>query len=162
MTQEPPKTISIPVPAALHTAIGVLLALVTITAFWAHIELPAGHSNKGTAVGVGLLSGCTALTYWLWCGQQCTRAETKDVGEAIVAAEAKAAEREERLLAVLRECADQLRENGSAIKELKDAVDGNTEAVAEAIGAVEALQDSYTREGKPDHPEGQTGAEEHA
>src|SRR5688500_16385405 len=98
MTQEPPRTISIPVPAALHTSIGILMALIAITALWVHVELPAGHHYKGTALGIGLLTSCTALTYWIWCGQQCARSETKDVGDAIAAAERRAAAREERLL----------------------------------------------------------------
>lgn len=119
MTQEP-RTISIPVPAALHTSIGILMALVTITAFWAHVEFPADHPNKGTAAVIALLTGFTALTYWLWCGQQCTRSETKDVGDAIAAAELAAAEREQRLLAVLRENGASIAENSAAIKALQN------------------------------------------
>jgi len=155
MTQQPPRTISIPVPAALHTSIGVLLALVTITALWTHIELPTGHHYKGTAAVVTLLSGFTALTYWLWCGQQCTRAATQEVQETIEEAERMAAEREKRILESVGEAlsamtilAEEVTDNRGAIKEATDAVDTATAAIGEVLGAVLALQDCYLTEGK--------------
>ncbi|HEU4681126.1 MAG TPA: hypothetical protein VFS51_05235 [Gemmatimonadales bacterium] len=154
MTQ-PTKTITIPVPAALHTITGILLALITITAFWIHFELPAGHPYKGTAMGVCFLAGSTALTYWLWCGQQCTRSATLDVKEAVEETERLAAEREKRFLEATREVlcavsvlAEEVTDNRGAIKEVTDAVDSVTAAISEVLGAVTALQDCYLAEGK--------------
>jgi len=144
MTQEPPKTISIPVPAALHSTVGIALVLAAITAFWAHFALPNGHAGRSATAAFGVLAGAAALIFWLWCGQQCNRTETKDVGDAVRAAEAKAAAREQELTAALEAATEQLDRNHAVIKEL--------------IGAVEALQDTYLREGKPpDHALQQEG-----
>lgn len=135
MTQQ--KTISIPVPAALHTIVGAIFTLIALAAFWVHLALPNGHTNRSAAAAFGVLAGAAALIYWLWCGQQCNRSETRDVREAIEAAEAKANERETQILAALDKATDQLNENHAVIKEL--------------TGAVEALQDTYLADGRPPH-----------
>lgn len=153
MTQ-PTRVITIPVPAALHTVCGVVLALITITAFWAHIEIPPGHPNKGTALGISIFSGCTALTYWLWCGQQCTRAGMQDIAESVEDARAELRTAKAEVLAKIDGMAAHVSEidavvaeNQGSIKELTDAVDGLTASLGKVAQGLRALRECYLQEG---------------
>lgn len=137
----PARTISIPVSAAWHAGIGIVLALIAITAFWVHFQLPEANPYKETATEIGLLAGFGALSYWLWCDLQRGRAERLDIDDAVAAAVAAAEAREARLLAVLQEMSEAVCANGTAVKELDGAVTENT-------GAIEALQDCYLEEGQ--------------
>lgn len=136
---EPARIIAIPVSAAWHTGIGIVLALIAVMAFWVHFQLPVGHAYKVTAAIIGFVASCLALAYWLWCTLQRARADLRDAKRA-------AEEMEARLIVIIDEAAanlsGQAAENRGAIKELRESVDENT-------GAVEALQDTYIEEGKP-------------
>lgn len=120
-----PATISIPVSAAWHLVVGIVLALIAIVAFWVHFQLATHSAYRATAIGVGLLAACTALTYWLWCAIQCLRAETAEH----------------------REATDAITED---VDELRGDLDRIEEAVKELTGAVNALQDCYLKEGQAD------------
>lgn len=134
----PARTISIPVSAATHAAVGVVLALIAVMAFWVHIELPIGHIYRGTALAIGVVGSGFALTYWAVCTVQCGRAETADVAETLQAVD----ERQRVILAAVQGVADQGGSNA-------DAVGGLGKKIAENTGALEALQDTYLNEGKP-------------
>lgn len=140
--QDPTRTISIPVSAAWHTVTGLAIALAAILAFWAHLQLPVGHTYRAIALGIGVAGFGFTLTYWVVCIVQRGRAEAADIAEAVAAVE----ERQRVILAALLETAEQTTETTGAMKALHDQI-------AEATGAVEALQDVYAAEG-PAHPRG--------
>lgn len=159
---ESTRTISIPVSAATHVVVGILIALIAITAFWANSQLPHSNDYRGTAIGIGVVGAFSAIAYWLKCDLQRGRIERHDIADTLDATAREAREREGRLLAVLeridanlvenrgaiKKIADAVDVNTAAIKELREAVGANTETVAENTGAVEALQDCYREEGK--------------
>jgi methyl-accepting chemotaxis protein len=158
-------TISFNIPPVLHLLIGAAIAAVAIVAFWVHFALPAEDEYKSTSSSIGILAGCVAAVYMVWCTTQRSRADTAALSEVTEAAIQAAAERQKTLLeaiehattstlGALREVADAVAENHGAIKgldgavsEVADVVAEATKAVAEAVGAVEALQDCYLEEG---------------
>jgi len=144
-------TITLTVPTIVHLVIGALIAAAAIAAFAIHFDLPTAHQYRETASDIGNLLGCAVLAYWLWCTLQQGRVENARLSEIITAAVAEAAEREDRvcakldvvmcaMLGALQEVAEAVRHNGEHIKGLDDAI-------TEATGAVEALQDCYIAEG---------------
>ncbi|THV25964.1 hypothetical protein [Glycomyces paridis] len=135
MTTPDRVTITIPVPAAVHLAIGVTMTLIGAAAWWVHFALPIGHAYKNTASDIGLLAGFVTLAYWIVCVIRGGRTENRT-------AIAEAVAREERLVGALRDISGEVAENRTAIKDLNDTV-------ADLNGAVEALQDTYLNEGKP-------------
>lgn len=144
-------TITLTVPTIVHLVIGVIIAAAAVAAFAIHFDLPTAHQYRETASDIGNLLGCTVLAYWLWCTLQQGRVENARLSEIITAAVEEAAEREDRvcakldvvmcaMLGALQEVAEAVRHNGEHIKGLDDAI-------TEATGAVEALQDCYIAEG---------------
>jgi len=147
MTTSNRVTISFAVPAALHIVIGIVLVAAVITAFLVHFELPMDSAYRGATVAAGVIAACGVLAYWQWCALQRARADASEATtillEAIEEIRTENATRDRDLLAALNSIRDTVAklaegdsENPGAMKELKDAVD-------EAIGAVEALQNSY-------------------
>lgn len=134
---EPARTISIPITAAWHTGIGTLIALTAIMGFWMHLQLPVGHTYRGSALAIGIVGSGFALTYWAVCTVQCGRTDTAAVAEAIQAVE----ERQRVILAAIQGIDDQNAATGTAIEELNKAITENT-------GAIEALQDAFLKEAK--------------
>jgi hypothetical protein len=169
-------TISISVPAAWHFGIGIALAVIAVTAFLIHVELPTGSPYTGDSLAVGIVASGGTLTYWLWCCIQRLRAENRGLAKDAEAAEAAAEqrataakEREEQILRTLEDTvsslasiAEGLAQNGGSIKELTDAMDEHTRAVtaltdsasdvqkllAMLNGNVVALQNAYLTEGR--------------
>lgn len=96
-------TITIPVSAAWHVVVGVGLALISVAAFWVHFELPSDNSARGTTIGVGVVVGCSAMIFWLWCTMQRNRAETQGLRDDIEALR-EDLERVEGALTALTDC----------------------------------------------------------
>jgi septal ring factor EnvC (AmiA/AmiB activator) len=149
MTQR--VTISFAVPTALHVVIGIVLAAAVVAAFLVHFELPMDSAYRGATVAAGVIAACGVLAYWQWCALQRARVDageaTKILLEAIEEIRTENANRDRELLAALNSIrdglaalAEEITDNRGAIKKLNDAVD-------EAIGAIEALQNSYIRRG---------------
>jgi len=152
----PEKTISISVPTAQHVAIGCLLALVALCAFFVYTQLPAEQAHlRGSALALAIVGSVAAMSYWLWCASQCLRSDVRDNGTAIedARAELRTAKAEifaklDSIIARLDDLGDEVGQNRGEIKELTDAVDGAAEAVREIAGDVVALQECYLTEGE--------------
>jgi hypothetical protein len=158
----PEKTIHIPVSAATHVAIGCVIALIAVTAFWVALQLPAelAHYRFG-ALTITFVAAVGAISYGLLCANHRLKFHVNDNAHAIDAARAELRTAKaqtfakvdlldaklDRIAARLDELGDDVGQNHGAIKELTDAVD-------EASNAVEALQDCYLEEGQaPDRKE---------
>jgi type I site-specific restriction endonuclease len=162
MTAPEKLTVTIPVPAAWHTIIGICLAATAATVFIIHSQLPGGSHHRSTTATVSIVAACTTMAYWLWCVLQGIRSSQKSLVEAIAEARGEAQQRQERVLAAfeeignrLSELSEEIGENRGAIKDLADRLEEVVRAVEELAGAVEALQDLYMKDGHPEEPPGE-------
>lgn len=163
-------TISFSVPSTVHLIAGLVLAAAAIVAYVLHFTLPLDDPYRNTAASIGNLASFVTVGYCMLCVSRGNRADTAELAESTDAATTAAAKRQEEIRSILvaatesirstleaattaillslREIAEQQTDDRGALKQLEEAVNGATEAVAEAIGAVEALQDCYLAEGQ--------------
>lgn len=151
----PDRTISIPVSAATHVAIGCVIALLALAAFFVYTQLPAAHADyRGGALALGIVAAVAALTYWLWCTSQCLRADVRANAVAIEDARAELRTAKAEVLARLDglagrfdAIADEIAQNRGSIKELTDATDETTNALGKLAKELKALRECYLQEG---------------
>lgn len=152
-------TVSFTIPSTLHLIAVLALVAGAITAYAMHFALPHDDPYRDTAANIGNLAGFIAVGYCALCIGRRNRSDTADLADITEAAIQAAAERQAgiqstleaattAILLSLREIAEHQSEDRGAVKQLEEAVNAATEAVTEALGAVEALQDCYIAEGQ--------------
>jgi hypothetical protein len=147
-SDSPDRTISIPVSAATHVAIGCVIALLALTAFFVYTQLPARHGDyRGGALSLGILAGVGALTYWLWCTSQCLWVDIRANAVAIEDARAELRTAKAEMFAKVDALdlridiiAEDITENRGSIKEV-------TDALGDVAKGLKALRECYLQEG---------------
>lgn len=148
-------TISFTIPSPLHLAIGAALTLTALAAFALHYQIPpTSHLSLDTLIAGAVLS-CITLAYWLWCCIQGDRGEVRELRKEIlklyaeiIAIRQDASAHDAHFLAAMEEIGNLLGTLADAVDSDGGSIKGLHNSIADAIGAIEALQDCYTVEGR--------------
>lgn len=132
----------------MHTAIGVVIALLALVAFFVYAQLPPHHADyRGGAFALGSVAAAAALSYWLWCANRCLRDDVSANAEAIEDARAELRTAKAEVLAKLDGMALHVSEIAQAVAENQGSTKELTAALGEVSKGLTVLTECYLQEG---------------